>query len=273
MVEIRPSPRWRAIDFAELWRYRELAFFLAWRDIKVRYKQTVLGIAWALLQPLMTMLVFVVIRSLAGLEPTGTAPGPVLVFAAVLPWQFFQTSVSQSGQSLVGASNLISKVYFPRLIVPLAALGPALVDFAISLGLMAALMLWYGVPVTPGVLLLPPLTVGLIVAAFGFGTGLAGLTVAYRDFRYVIPFFLQMGMLLSPVGYELDRVAAKMPEGWFWVYFLNPMAGLIGAFRGALLGEPIPWGGLAISMSVAAAMLVAGSYYFRSVEKRFADIV
>ena len=269
-AEITPAPRWRAIALGELWRYRELAYFLAWRDVKVRYKQTVLGVAWAVLQPVMTMIVFTVFFGrLGGMAEATEVPYPIFVYAALLPWQFFATAVAQSGASLVGASNLISKVYFPRLIVPLASTGAALVDLAVSFGVMALLMVWYGYVPTLATLALPLLVLAVLIAALGVGTLLAGLTVAYRDFRYVVPFLVQMWMLASPVAYPLSEV----PDRWRAVYALNPMAGIIGAFRASLLGEPMPWSELAISLTVALVALVGGAYYFRSVERRFADIV
>ena len=269
-IVVKPSPRWRALDFAELWRFRELAFFLTWRDVKVRYKQTVLGLLWAVLQPVMTMLVFTLFFGrLGGMAEATEVPYPIFVYAALLPWQFFSTAVSAAGQSLVGASNLISKVYFPRLIVPTAATGAALVDFVISLGVMAVLMAWYGYAPSAWTLLLPLLMLLTLVAALGIGTLLAGLTVAYRDFRYVIPFAMQMWMLASPVAYPLSKV----PEVWRLLYALNPLAGLIGGFRAALIGEPMPWAELAVSVGSAVVLLVVGVFYFRSVEKRFADIV
>ena len=270
VVEIKPSPRWRALDLGELWRYRELAYFLTWRDVKVRYKQTVLGFLWAILQPVMTMLVFTIFFGrLGGLSETTSVPYPIFVYAALLPWQFFQTAVGQSGQSLVGSSNLISKVYFPRLIVPAAATGAALVDLFISFGVMAVLMVWYGYAPSAAILLLPLLVAATLVAALGVGTLLAGLTVAYRDFRYVVPFALQMWMLASPVAYSLDEI----PEQWQRLYGLNPLAGLIGGFRSVLLGEPLNGGVLAVSLATTAVALAVGTYYFRSVERRFADIV
>lgn len=269
-IVVKPSPRWRALDFAELWRFRELAFFLTWRDVKVRYKQTVLGLLWAVLQPVMTMLVFTLFFGrLGGMAEATEVPYPIFVYAALLPWQFFSTAVSAAGQSLVGASNLISKVYFPRLIVPTAATGAALVDFVISLGVMAVLMAWYGYAPSAWTLLLPLLMLLTLVAALGIGTLLAGLTVAYRDFRYVIPFAMQMWMLASPVAYPLSKV----PEVWRLLYAVNPLAGLIGGFRAALIGEPMPWAELAVSVGSAVVLLVVGVFYFRSVEKRFADIV
>lgn len=208
---IEAKTGWRALDLGELWRYRELVYFLIWRDIKVRYKQTVLGAAWAILQPVMTMLVFTIFFGrLGGMSQLTTQAYPVFVYAALLPWQLFSTSVSASGNSLVGSANMISKVYFPRLAVPLAAMGPSVIDFLISCGVMALLMAWYGVVPGASVLLLPLLVVGTLIATLGVGTILSALTVSYRDFRYVVPFMIQLWMFASPVAYPLEKV----PESW-----------------------------------------------------------
>jgi lipopolysaccharide transport system permease protein len=268
VIEARPG--WRTIDIAELWRYHELLYFLTWRDIKVRYKQTVLGALWAILQPVLTMVIFTVFfGSLGGMSTHVDNPYPVVVFAALLPWQFFATAVTQSGQSLIASSNLISKVYFPRLIVPFASVGGGLVDFAISFAVMFLLMLGYGAMPSASVLLLPPLIVVTIVTALGVGTLLSALAAAYRDFRYVIPFLVQIWMFASPVAYPLEVV----PEKWRLLYALNPMAGIISGYRSALLNEPIQLGPILVSSFVAVGLFVAGTAYFRKVERRFADII
>ena len=267
---IEPTPGWRAVDFRELWKYRELLFFLAWRDVKVRYKQTVLGAAWAVIQPVMTMLVFTVFFGrLGGMSKHTTLPYPIYIYAALLPWQFFSTSVTQSSQSLVGSANLISKVYFPRLIVPLATIGVALVDLCISFLVMFGLMAWYGVAPTASVLLLPVCVAATILAAVGTGTLLSALTVAYRDVKYTVPFLVQIWMFASPVAYPYEKV----PEGWQLWYAVNPMAGIISSYRSALLGEAFHWDAIGVSVLSAAAMFVAGVFYFRRTERRFADIV
>ncbi len=267
---IEPRPGWRMIDFAELWRYRELVYFLTWRDVVVRYKQTVLGAAWAILQPVMTMLVFVVLFGKMGrMAEQVDGPFAIYVYAALLPWQFFSTSASQGAQSLVSGANLISKVYFPRLIIPLAAVGAALVDLALSFGVMGLLMVWFGVWPTWRVLTLPFLLLGVILTSVGVGSLLSALTVAYRDFKYVVPFMLQMWMFASPVGYPMSAV----PQQWRMLYSLNPLAGLIAGFRWALLGEPISPGEFCLSLSVGILLLIVGTLYFRRVERRFADIV
>ena len=267
---IEPKPGWRAVDVRELWRYRELLFFLSWRDIKVRYKQTVLGAAWAIIQPVMTMVVFTIFfGKLGGMQEHTSSAYPIFIYAALLPWQFFSTSVSQAGQSLISGSNLISKVYFPRLIIPFSTVGVSLVDFAISFLVMLCLMLYYGVPFGFGMLALPFCLLGTLVAAIGVGTFLSALAVAYRDFRYVIPFMIQLWMFSSPVAYPFEIV----PEKWRMLYALNPMAGIISGYRSALLNEPFQWAAIAISMSVSILAFFVGVIYFRRVERRFADIV
>ncbi len=267
---IEPRPGWRMINFAELWTYRELIFFLTWRDVVVRYKQTVLGALWAIIQPVMTMLVFVVLFGKMGrMEEQVDGSFAIYVYAALLPWQFFSTSVTQGSQSLVSGANLISKVYFPRLIIPLSAVGAALVDLALSFGVMGVLMVVFGVVPTWRVVTLPLLLAGLIFTSVGVGSLLSALTVAYRDFKYVVPFMLQMWMFASPVGYPMSAVPAQ----WRMLYSLNPLAGLIGGFRWALLGEPLHPAEFALSLTVGLVLLGVGAMYFRRVERRFADIV
>jgi lipopolysaccharide transport system permease protein len=254
----------------DLWRYRELMYFLAWRDIAVRYKQTIIGVVWALIQPALTMLVFVGFRRLVGVAPS-SVPEPILVFAAVLPWQFFSTGLSASAASLIGNANLISKVYFPRVIIPCAAVVTSLVDFLISLGLLAVLMLWYGF--LPGwqVTALPLfmlLTFGLSV---GVGVLLAALNVEYRDFRYIVPFIIQFGLFVSPIAFSTSNI----PETWRTLYALNPMVGVIDGFRWSLLGghtrlEPNT---VVISFAVTVSLLFLGVWYFRRMERSFADVI
>ena len=267
---IEPQPGWRAIDVPELWKYRELLYFLTWRDVKVRYKQTVLGAAWAIIQPVMTMVVFTVFFGrLGGMSQFSEVPYPIFVYSALLPWTFFANSVTQSGQSLITGANLVSKVYFPRLIIPFASVGAGLLDFAISFAVMLCLMVFYGVSLTVNALALPLCVVGTILAAIGIGTFLSALAVAYRDFRYVIPFMIQIWMFASPVAYPLKVVPAK----WRLVYALNPMTGIISGYRSALLGERFYWDCLFVSLLVAVVVFFAGAIYFRRVERRFADIV
>jgi len=254
----------------DLWRYRELLYFLAWRDIAVRYKQTAIGIAWALLRPTLTMLVFVVFRRLVGVEPDAV-PAPVLVFAAVLPWQLFSTALSESSGSLVGNANLISKIYFPRLIVPGAAVVTALVDFLITLGLLALLMARYHM--TPGwQLVLFPVFVCLALGlSLGLGLLFSALTVEYRDFRYVVPFVVQFGLFISPVAYTTSVV----PERWRTVYALNPMVGIIDGFRWCLLSghSPLEPRTVVLSVPLTRLLLLLGTWYFRRMERGFADVI
>lgn len=270
LLVIRPTAGWRSINVRELWRFRELLFFLTWRDVQVRYKQTVLGAAWAVIQPVMTMVVFTIFFGrLGGMNREVGYAYPVFVYAALLPWTFFSGSVSQSGQSLIQSERLISKVYFPRLIVPFAAVGAQIVDFGISFLVMLGIMAWYGIVPSWNALILPVLVAGTTLAALGAGTLLASLSIAYRDFRYVIPFLIQIWMFVSPVLYPWSRV----PDEWRLAYAINPMAGLIGGYRAALLGEPIAWDTLGISLGSATILFLIGLSYFRRTERRFADIV
>jgi lipopolysaccharide transport system permease protein len=268
---IEPPRGWTSIDWAEIWRYRELLYFLTWRDIKVRYKQTVLGAAWAVLQPLLTMVVFTIFFGrLAGLSSkTGGIPYPIYVYAGLLPWTFFANALSGSGSSLVGSSNLITKVYFPRLVIPLATVGAGLVDLAVSLVVLLVLMAFYGTALSWQLVLAPFFLAGIILAAAGVGSLLAALTVAYRDFRYVVPFMVQIWMFVTPVIYPLSII----PERWRWLLSLNPMAGLIEGFRSAFLARPLEWPHIGLSLAVSAFLFLIGAAYFRKVERSFADII
>jgi lipopolysaccharide transport system permease protein len=269
VIERRPG--WRLLDLAELWRFRELLFFLTWRDVKVRYKQTALGAAWAVLQPLATMAVFTAfLGQLAGV-PSGGVAYPLFVFAGLIPWTFFANAVGASGQSVVGNQNLVTKVYFPRLLIPMSAVAAGLVDFLIAFGMLLVLMLWYGVLPGWGLLLVPLLTAGLGVAALGVGTLLAALTVAYRDFRYVVTFLVQLWMFATPTIYmQADAVLGPKALA---LLPLNPAYGLITNFRQAVLGGALDWYALAVSGAVSVLLLVLGCLYFRRVERTFADII
>lgn len=255
----------------DLFRFRELFYFLAWRDILVRYKQTVIGVLWAVIRPFLTMLVFVFVFGRIAKLPSDGVPYPVMVFAAMLPWQLFATSLSEGSNSLITNANLISKVYFPRLIVPASAVIVSFVDFAISLGLLASLMIWY--QVWPGIYLLslPLFTVLALLASAGAGLWLAALNVEYRDFRYVVPFIVQFGLYLSPVGFSSSIV----PEKWRLLYSLNPMVGVIDGFRWAISAGKaylyLP--GLLCSIIVTALLLTTGIWYFRKMERTFADVI
>jgi lipopolysaccharide transport system permease protein len=256
----------------DLWRYRELFYFLAWRDILVRYKQTAIGIAWALVRPFLTMLVFTFIFSrVAKLPAPGSVPYALLVFAAMLPWQFFSTALSEASNSLIGNSNLISKVYFPRLIVPAGSVITSFVDFLITLGLMAGMMVWYGFLPDWRLSTLPLFMTLAFGSAFGAGLWLCALNVRYRDFRYIVPFIVQFGLYLSPVGFSSNIV----PEGLRLIYALNPMVGVIDGFRWALLRGQSPLAGYAIiaSILVTSVLCLSGIWYFRRTEKTFADII
>jgi lipopolysaccharide transport system permease protein len=266
---IEPTRGWRTLDLKELWAYRELLWVLTARDVKVRYKQTVLGFAWAIIQPVMLMIVFSIFFGRLAEIPSDGYPYPIFVYAALLPWTFFANAISTSGNSLVGSAQLVSKVYFPRLIIPLASVGAGLVDFAISACVLLLLMIWYGVGWSVNLLLAPFLVAGVVFTALGVGTFLSALTVAYRDFRYVIPFMVQFWMFATPVVYP----ASLIPADWRWLLYLNPMAGLIEGFRSAFLGSPIDVAALLVSLTIAALLFFVGVAYFERVERRFADII
>ena len=270
LTVIQPGTGWQGFGVAELWSYRELLYFLVWRDVKVRYKQTVLGVAWAVIQPLFTMLIFtVVFGTIGGLDRRVQAPYPVFAYAGILLWAFFSGAVTQSAQSLIASSHLISKVYFPRLIIPIAAVGGELVDLGISCLMMFGLVLGHGLPLTTRALLLPLFIGASLLAALGVGTLLSALTVAYRDFRYVTGFLIQTWMFVSPVAYPLEVI----PPRWQLLYALNPMVGPISGCRSALLGEAFQWGPIAVSAAASFLLFLLGTVYFRRVERRFADIV
>jgi lipopolysaccharide transport system permease protein len=255
----------------DLWRYRELLYFLAWRDILVRYKQTAIGVAWAVIRPLLTMLILVVVfGKIAGL-PSDGVPYPLLVFAAMLPWQFFANAFAEAGNSLIGNANMISKVYFPRLVIPGSAVIACLVDFLISGVILLGLMVWYGVMPDWRIVTLPAFILLAMAAATGAGLWIAALNVKYRDFRYVVPFIVQLGLYISPVGFSSQVI----PEQWRLVYSLNPMVGVIDGFRWALLGgnASLYWPGFLLSLCIAGAVLVSGMLYFRRTEKTFADVI
>jgi lipopolysaccharide transport system permease protein len=269
MTVIERQKGWRTLDLKELWAYRELLWVLVARDIKVRYKQTVLGASWALIQPLASMLLFSLIFGRLAKIPSDGFPYPIFVFAGLLPWTFFANALSASSNSLVGQQQLISKVYFPRLIIPLSSVGSGLVDFAISSLIMLALMIYFGVGASINLLVVPILIVAVIFIALGVGTLLSALTVTYRDFRYIIPFMVQFWMYATPVVYP----ASMFPEKWQWVLYLNPMAGLIEAFRSAFLGRVFDIDGIVISGISAIVIFVVGVLYFEKMERRFADII
>lgn len=270
LTVIQARPGWQVVDFGEAWRFRELLFFLVWRDVKVRYKQTVLGAAWAILQPFAQMVVLSIFFGRMVDMPTGGIPYPLFAFAGLLPWTFFSNAVASAANSVVGNQNLITKVYFPRLFVPASAIGVGLVDFCIAFGMLFVLMFYYGKPPAATILLAPLLMLGLTAAAFGFGTLLSALTVAYRDFRYVVPFMVQLWMFATPTVF-MD--ATSVGPRWQAVLPLNPAYGLILNFRQAVLGGPLNLYALSVSTGVALLMVVVGCLYFRRVERTFADII
>jgi lipopolysaccharide transport system permease protein len=255
----------------DLWRYRELFYFLAWRDILVRYKQTAIGIVWALIRPFLTMVVFTVVFGQLAKLPSEGAPYPILVFSAMLPWQFFSNSLSECSNSLIGNANLLSKVYFPRLVVPTSAVVVSFVDFMISGIILLGLMAWYNFVPTWRILTLP-LFIGVAFAAsMGAGLWLASLNVQYRDFRFLVPFIVQFGLYISPVGFSSTIV----PEKWRFLYSLNPMVGVIDGFRWAILGgnSQLYLPGFILSMALVVLLLVSGIWYFRKMERTFADVI
>jgi lipopolysaccharide transport system permease protein len=256
----------------DLWRYRELFYFLAWRDILVRYKQTVIGVAWAVIRPFLTMVVFtVVFNRVARLQAPGSVPYPLLVFAAMLPWQFLSTALAESSNSLIGNANLISKVYFPRMIVPAASVITSFADFLITLVLMALMMAWYGFAPDWRLLTLPLFVALAFAAAFGAGLWLCALNVEYRDFRYIVPFIVQFGLYVSPVGFS----SAIVPRRWRFFFSCNPIVGVIDGFRWALLSgqSEIYWPGMLASISITSFLCLSGIWYFRRMERTFADVI
>jgi homopolymeric O-antigen transport system permease protein len=269
LTVIEAGRSWRWLDLRELWAYRELALVLAMRDVKVRYKQTLLGAAWAILQPFMTMVVFSIFFGRLASMPSDGYPYPVFVYSALVPWTFFSNAIMSSSNSLVGSSHLVSKVYFPRLIIPISAVLVCIVDFAVASSILLAMMLLYGVGWTLNLLMAPVLLLAIVLTALGIGTCLTALTVAYRDFRYVVSFMVQLWMFVTPVVYP----ASLVPTQWRWLLYLNPMSGLIEGFRTAFLGSPFDFLGLATSAAIAVSVFLAGLAYFARVERRFADII
>jgi homopolymeric O-antigen transport system permease protein len=267
---IEPSRGWLSLNLREIWAYHELLYFLIWRDVKVRYKQTAIGAIWVILQPLLTMVVFtLVFNRIANISSDGL-PYPIFAYAALLPWNLFAGALNRSGTSLVGQSNLISKVYFPRLIIPFSATVSGVVDFAIAFVILIAMMVWYGVAPNWGVLALPLFILLALTAAFSVGLWLSALNVRYRDAGYALPFLIQLWLFASPVAYPTSLV----PEQWQFLYNLNPMAGVIEGFRWALLGKAQPdFGVIAVSAAAVIAVLLGGLVYFKRTERTFADVV
>ena len=259
----------------DLWKYRELFYFLAWRDLLIRYKQTVVGVAWSVIRPFLTMVVLTVVFGKFGKMPSGGVPYPILVFCGMLPWQFFSTALSESGNSLVNNSNLISKVYFPRLVVPASSVIASFVDFIISAAFLVVLMIWYRFVPPLHILYLPVFVVLAFAASLGTGLWIAALMVEYRDFRFIVPFIVQFGLYISPVGFLSSIVSDRYGDTNRLLYSLNPVVGVIDGFRWCILGgeNTIFWPGLAASVIGIVLLLVSGVWYFRRTERTFADVI
>ncbi len=269
LVSIRPSNRWVPIDLKSLWAYRELLYFLTWRDVKIRYKQTVLGIVWAIIQPLLTMLIFTLFfGKLAGV-PSDGIPYPLFAYAGLLPWTFFSNAVTTSSNSLIGSANLITKVYFPRMIIPGASVAAGLVDFAIAFAILVVLMIYYRVSLTWNILMLPPLVVTTALLALGVGMLMSAVNVKYRDVRHALPFAIQLLMFATPIIYPFSMV----PAPWRQLLLLNPLTGIFNGYRSALFGRPFDWTSLALAFAITIFLLVFATFYFRRTERSFADIV
>ena len=269
VITIRPPERWRTLNVVELLRFRELAWALMVRDIKVRYRQTLIGIAWAALKPFLTMVVFTIVFSRIVQVPSGDHPYPVFLYAALLPWQFFSNSLTSAANSVMGSRDLITRVYFPRLIIPIASVGAGLVDMLVSLGVLGLLMLFYGVALTPALLAVPVLMLLVVLVALGAGIMVAALSVAFRDFIHLLPFTLQLWLFLTPVVYSTDII----PEDLRWLALLNPMTGLTEGFRSAFLGAPFDLVALGVSAVFAVALFAASVAVFERVERSFADVI
>jgi len=270
-VVIRPQKGWIPVNLKELWQFRDLLYFLSWRDIKVKYKQTVLGAAWAILQPFTTMIVFSILFGKLAKVPSDGIPYPIFVYAGLLPWNYFSSALSSSGNSLVASSNLITKVYFPRLIIPLSASLAGLLDFFIAFIILIGMMFFYNfTPSALGILMIPVLIFLTFLVAVGCGLWLSALNVEYRDFQYVIPFLVQIWMFVTPVIYPVTL----FPEKYRLILSLNPMGGIVEAFRAATLGhQPIDWNSLIISSAIGFTVFFTGLFYFRKVERSFADVI
>jgi lipopolysaccharide transport system permease protein len=269
LVSIRADRKWSAVELKSLWAYRELLYFLTWRDVKVRYKQTALGAAWAIIQPLFTMIIFSIFFGKLARMPSDGVPYPLFAYAALLPWTFFSNAVTSSGNSLVGSANLITKVYFPRMIIPGAAVAAGLVDLLVAFAILIVLMIYYGIGATWNLLMLPALVILTTVLAIGVGMWTSALNVKYRDIRYALPFAVQLLLFATPIIYPVSIVPAR----WRWVLTLNPLTGIIGGYRAAFFGKAFDWRSLAISTSITFALLVYAAYHFKRMERTFADIV
>ena len=257
------------LDLQDVWEFRELLWVLVARDVKVRYKQTVLGAGWAIIQPVLTMVVFSIFFGRLAKMPSDGLPYPIFVYAGLLPWTFFANAISTASGSMVGSANLVSKVYFPRLIIPLSSIGVGLLDFVVASAVLGLMMLYYDLGWSLRLLVAPVLVLGIVFTALGVGLILSALNVAYRDFRYTVPFMVQLWLFATPVVYPSTIV----PERWQWVLFLNPVAGMVEGFRAAVLDRPFDLEEIGISVAVSILLFVTGIYYFKRVERRFADII
>jgi lipopolysaccharide transport system permease protein len=269
LITIEPQRGWVSLELRDLWRYRELLLLLTWRDIKVRYAQTILGATWAILQPLLTMIIFSVIFGQLAKLPSDGIPYPIFTFTALLPWQLFAFSLTNSSQSLVGSQNLVSKVYFPRLIIPIASVLPGLVDFAISFMVLIGMLIFYQIPLTARILTLPLFLLLAVMSALAVGLWLSALNVKYRDIRHVVPFLTLFWQYATPVAYS----ASLIPEKWRLLYGLNPMTGVVEGFRWALLGSGRIDGMIWVSFAIIILILVSGLAYFKRMEATFADVI
>lgn len=270
IIFLRPSKGWSALNLRDLWRYRELIYFLTWRDIKVRYKQTVLGAAWAIIQPLLNMVVLSIIFGRFANMPTDGIPRPIFTYSALLPWGLFSKALSDAGRSMLSNRSMVTKVYFPRLIIPLASVLGGLVDFLIQFVILIGMMVYYKFYPTPAIVTLPFFLLLSLTTALGVGLWLSALNVLYRDVGYIIPYLTQLWLLLTPVAYSVSVV----PEQWRLLYSLNPMVGVVEGFRWALLGSaPPPWPLLMVSTLISFTLLISGMFFFRRMERTFADMV
>jgi len=266
---LKPPSKKLRIDFSELWEYRELTIMMMVRDIKVRYKQTVLGVSWAIIQPLTSMIIFSIIFGRLAKIPSDGVPYPIFVFSGLLAWNFFSTAVSAGGVSMVNAASMVSKVYFPRIVIPIAAIGVSVVDFLVSLVILLVLMLIYQITPTTQLLLFPVFAIGLVMSAIGISMWLTAITVVYRDFRFVIPFMVQIWMYVTPIIYPVSFV----PESWRWVLYMNPVLGWVEGIRASILGQAINWQAVGSSSILTALLLYLGMRYFHRAERRFADVI
>lgn len=270
VVEIKPSHGWIALNLRELWNYRELLFFLTWRDIKVRYKQTVLGALWAIIQPFFTMVVFSLFFGQLAKVPSDDIPYPIFSYTALVPWNYFAYALTESANSVVGSANMIKKIYFPRLVVPLASVLGGVADFTVSFTVLLGMMLYYGIAPTINIIWLPFLLLLGLVTALGVGLWLSAMNVQFRDVRYTLPFLTQFWLFITPIAYP----SSLLDQPWRTLYGLNPMAGVVEGFRWALLGaDTAPGAMILLSSIVAVTLLLSGAYYFRRLEKTFADVV